>query len=134
MPSSATASQNRSGPTTTDKGGDPVVELQTNFGGGKTHSMLALYHLTGVDSATALPGVEDLMKEVGVTTLPRANRAVLVGTALSPGQASIKEGRVEALGSLMTAEIDWSDISFRRAASQLPARHLSQSQFIPWRA
>lgn len=25
-------------------GGDPVVELQTNFGGGKTHSMLALYH------------------------------------------------------------------------------------------
>ena len=24
---------------------DPVVELQTNFGGGKTHSMLALYHL-----------------------------------------------------------------------------------------
>jgi hypothetical protein len=27
------------------QGGDPVVELQTNFGGGKTHSMLALYHL-----------------------------------------------------------------------------------------
>src|SRR5712692_3945763 len=25
--------------------GDPVVQLQTNFGGGKTHSMLALYHL-----------------------------------------------------------------------------------------
>src|SRR5205823_785777 len=29
----------------TGQGGDPVVELQTNFGGGKTHSMLALYHL-----------------------------------------------------------------------------------------
>jgi hypothetical protein len=28
-------------------GGDPVVELQTNFGGGKTHSMLALYHMAG---------------------------------------------------------------------------------------
>ena len=27
------------------EGGDPVVQLQTNFGGGKTHSMLALYHL-----------------------------------------------------------------------------------------
>src|SRR3990172_1314020 len=25
--------------------GDPVIQLQTNFGGGKTHSMLALYHL-----------------------------------------------------------------------------------------
>ena len=28
-------------------GGDPVIELQTNFGGGKTHSMLALYHVCG---------------------------------------------------------------------------------------
>ena len=27
------------------KGGDPVINLQTNFGGGKTHSLLALYHL-----------------------------------------------------------------------------------------
>ncbi|NCC25572.1 MAG: ATP-binding protein, partial [Deltaproteobacteria bacterium] len=25
--------------------GDPVIQLQTNFGGGKTHAMLALYHL-----------------------------------------------------------------------------------------
>ena len=38
-------------------GGDPVVELQTNFGGGKTHSMLALYHaFSGVPSHGA-PGV-----------------------------------------------------------------------------
>ena len=29
----------------TGGGGDPVVQLQTNFGGGKTHSMLAVYHL-----------------------------------------------------------------------------------------
>ena len=28
-------------------GGEPVVELQTNFGGGKTHSLLALYHMVG---------------------------------------------------------------------------------------
>src|SRR6266852_7542680 len=27
------------------QGGEPVVQRQTNFGGGKTHSMLALYHL-----------------------------------------------------------------------------------------
>ncbi|MFQ5421821.1 MAG: Swt1 family HEPN domain-containing protein, partial [Anaerolineae bacterium] len=31
----------------TAQGGDPVVQLQTAFGGGKTHSMLALYHLAG---------------------------------------------------------------------------------------
>ncbi len=26
-------------------GGEPVVQLQTAFGGGKTHTMLAVYHL-----------------------------------------------------------------------------------------
>ncbi|MFN3699863.1 MAG: AAA family ATPase, partial [Dictyoglomus sp.] len=26
------------------KGGDPVIQLQTPFGGGKTHSLIALYH------------------------------------------------------------------------------------------
>ena len=41
----------------TGAGGDPVVRLQTNFGGGKTHSMLALYHLCSEDVApNELPG------------------------------------------------------------------------------
>jgi hypothetical protein len=40
----------------TGNGGDQVVELQTNFGGGKTHSMLALYHLFGGSGAGRLPG------------------------------------------------------------------------------
>jgi predicted AAA+ superfamily ATPase len=26
------------------RGGDPVIQLQTPFGGGKTHSLIALYH------------------------------------------------------------------------------------------
>lgn len=74
----------------TDQGGDPVVELQTNFGGGKTHSMLALYHLFGAEDATSLPGVEELMTEFGIERLPRGNRAVLVGTALSPAEPHTK--------------------------------------------
>ncbi len=68
------------------KGGDPVAELQTNFGGGKTHSMIALYHLFGGVSVGNLPQVESFLKERGVTSLPRAHRAVLVGTALNPGE------------------------------------------------
>ena len=44
------------------QGGDPVVELQTNFGGGKTHSMVALFHLFGADDPKSLVGVDDLMK------------------------------------------------------------------------
>ena len=47
------------------KGGDPVIELQTNFGGGKTHSMLALYHHFSGVSAAELPGVEQLIEEGG---------------------------------------------------------------------
>src|SRR5258706_5852459 len=27
------------------KGGEPVIQLQTSFGGGKTHTMLSVYHL-----------------------------------------------------------------------------------------
>src|SRR5207249_1640915 len=48
------------------KGGDPVVKLQTNFGGGKTHSMLALYHLFSGVSADELPGMEPVLKTAGV--------------------------------------------------------------------
>ena len=42
------------------KGGDPVVQLQTNFGGGKTHSMLALYHLFSGVQPGELAGAEDI--------------------------------------------------------------------------
>lgn len=71
-------------------GGDPVVELKTNFGGGKTHSMLALYHLfSGID-ATKLVGMEALLDEQSINAIPKARRVVLVGTALSPGQPHTK--------------------------------------------
>ena len=68
------------------QGGDPVVELQTNFGGGKTHSMLALYHLFAGSPASELTGMEPVLQAAGVTQPPLARRSVLVGTALSPAQ------------------------------------------------
>ncbi len=74
----------------TNNGGDPVVQLQTNFGGGKTHSMLALFHLFSGAKASELPGIEEVMQDVRVTSLPKANRAVLVGNKLSPGNPTTK--------------------------------------------
>jgi len=71
-------------------GGDPVVQLQTNFGGGKTHSMLALYHLFSGVTAGELPGVDEVMAKAGVKNLPKANRVVLVGNKISPGNPSKK--------------------------------------------
>jgi predicted AAA+ superfamily ATPase len=65
-------------------GGDPVVELQTNFGGGKTHSMLALYHMAGGTRPQDLSGLDQLLEEHGLTVPAKINRAVLVGTSRGP--------------------------------------------------
>ena len=73
-----------------DGDGDPVIQLQTNFGGGKTHSMLALYHLFSGASAQDLLGVEDVMSEASVASLPKAKRVVLVGNKISPGNPTKK--------------------------------------------
>src|SRR5262249_55830101 len=53
-----------------ETGGDPAVELQTNFGGGKTHSMLALFHLFAGVKASELPGIEPVLNEAGVSQPP----------------------------------------------------------------
>ncbi len=72
------------------QGGDPVVRLQTNFGGGKTHSMLALYHLFSGVAPSELVGIDDVLKEAEVERLPTVKRVVLVGNKLSPGNPSVK--------------------------------------------
>jgi predicted AAA+ superfamily ATPase len=72
------------------KGGDPVVQLQTNFGGGKTHSMLALYHLFSGANASELPGVDAVLAEAGVKSPPAPRRVVLVGNKISPGNPITK--------------------------------------------
>jgi predicted AAA+ superfamily ATPase len=72
------------------EGGDPVVQLQTNFGGGKTHSMLALYHLFGGAAPGELAGIDAVLAEAGVKSLPRAKRIVLVGNRISPGNPVTK--------------------------------------------
>lgn len=73
-------------------GGDPVVELQTNFGGGKTHSMLALYHMVGGTPVEDLPGLDQLMSRAGLTVPEKVNRAVLVGTSRGPQDVLSLEG------------------------------------------
>jgi predicted AAA+ superfamily ATPase len=85
--------------------GDPVVELQTNFGGGKTHSLLALYHLFSQASAPDLVGVEPLLQEVGLVESPPARRAVLVGHALSPARVDRKPDGCEV--HTLWGELAW---------------------------
>jgi predicted AAA+ superfamily ATPase len=74
------------------KGGEPVIELQTNFGGGKTHAMLALYHLFFGVSASDLPGSEPVFEAAGVKEPPAdVKTVVLVGNKISPGQLHRKK-------------------------------------------
>ncbi len=73
-----------------DNGGDPVVQLQTNFGGGKTHSMLALYHLFSGANPSELLGIDGVLKVAGAEKIPKARRVVLVGNKISPGNPSKK--------------------------------------------
>ncbi len=72
------------------QGGDPVVDLQTNFGGGKTHSMIALYHLASGRPASELAGLEDLLLSNGLALPTSIRRAVVVGTALSAASPDVK--------------------------------------------
>jgi hypothetical protein len=74
------------------EGGDPIVELQTNFGGGKTHSLIALYHLAAGYPPNELPGVEAMLATAGLEAPPPARTAVLVGQMISPGAVQNHDG------------------------------------------
>ncbi len=68
--------------------GEPVIQLKTAFGGGKTHSMLALYHMLRATVPTdKIPSIKPVLQAAGLDVLPRANVAVLVGTAIDPTKA-----------------------------------------------
>jgi predicted AAA+ superfamily ATPase len=109
----------------TGQGGDPVVQLQTSFGGGKTHSMLALYHLfSGKIGISEIPGGEAIMKEVGeIDDRISAHRVVIVGTAFSAteprvyddvttntlwGEMAYQLGGVDAYKMVETADLSGS--------------------------
>jgi len=91
------------------KGGDPVIQLQTAFGGGKTHTMLAVYHLAqGQAPASELPGVPAILDTAGVTELPRARIAVLDGIKASPNQPALRQdGAVQQTIRTLWGELAW---------------------------
>jgi predicted AAA+ superfamily ATPase len=69
------------------KGGDPVIQLQTAFGGGKTHTMLAVYHIASRKAdPSKLLGVSKIMDATGIHDLPEAKIAVIDGIQISPNQ------------------------------------------------
>jgi len=104
-----------------DQNASPVVNLQTNFGGGKTHSMLALWHLA---SGTPLGDYPQDMQEM-LAGMPFSElagdvrRVALVGNHISPsgsvkpdgthvntiwGELAWQLGGAEAFATVATAD------------------------------
>ncbi len=96
------------------KGGDPVIQLQTAFGGGKTHSMLAVLHMLSGTPTAELPGVSAILTQAGVAALPKARIAVLDGNDLAPNQPRKVEGY--ALRTL------WGELAWQLGGAQGYAR------------
>ena len=65
----------------------PVLTLVTQFGGGKTHTLTALYHLASAGArAGALPGVSGLLAAAGLPEAPDTRVGVFVGNAWDPSE------------------------------------------------
>jgi len=99
-------------------GGDPVVQLQTNFGGGKTHSMLALYHMFSGIPPSELLGVDTVLADIGTNDLPSVRRVVLVGNKISPGNPVTKSDGT--IVRTLWGELAWQ-LGGRRAYDRIAA-------------
>jgi hypothetical protein len=82
----------------------PVLALITQFGGGKTHTLTALYHLVrNRDKVRDTEGIGKLLKEAGLSVIPSAQVAVFVGNAWDPSPG---------------AETPWVDIARQLAGDE----------------
>ena len=82
----------------------PVMTLVTQFGGGKTHTLTALFHLAKHSSRVKdEQAIKQLLSDSGLSELPMAKVAVFVGNAYDPG-----EGR----------ETPWIDIARQLAGRE----------------
>jgi len=87
------------------RGGDPVIQLQTAFGGGKTHTLLAVYHLAKGDApASQLQGIPPILDMATITELPQARIVVIDGIRLSPSQPKQRGG---VLVHTLWGELAW---------------------------
>src|SRR6202050_1771669 len=95
----------------------PVMSLVTQFGGGKTHTLTALFHLAKHGKqAKNDPAIVQLLSSVGLSEVPTAKVAVFVGNAWDGG-----EGR----------ETPWIDIARQLAGDAGVAALGPSSKEIP---
>ena len=99
-----------------DRNASPVINLQTNFGGGKTHSMLALWHLaSGTSVGDYSQDVQDMLSGTSFGELAGGVRRVaLVGNHISPA------GSVKADGTQVNTI--WGELAWQLGGKEAFAK------------
>ena len=87
--------------------GNRIIQIETPFGGGKTHTLLALYHC--IKHRADVPKNAEmkwLLSQIGITTIPDAGVATIVGTDLSAVEPFVQPDgtRIQTL---------WGDIAYQ---------------------
>lgn len=98
------------------EGGDPVLDLKTAFGGGKTHTMLAAYHIASAASKLGdVPEVQQIFEKAGGPPPKKVAVAVMVGTDLDP--VSMSSRTMEETGGF---EINtfWGEMAYQLAGQK----------------
>ena len=95
-----------------DGSGDPVIGLQTNFGGGKTHSLLALYHLVTYST----PGVLGRHRRFDAG---RGADRVAEGAQGHPGRHGIVAGPAEPNGRTgIETHTLWGELAYQLGGAE----------------
>lgn len=68
-----------------DGGRESVIQLLTSFGGGKTHTLLSIYHMfENREKVDHLESIDEIIEKSEVEDIPEANVSVVVGNDLNP--------------------------------------------------
>jgi len=78
-----------------------VIQIQTPFGGGKTHALVYLYHLFKKgERFKHIPEIEKILGKIGLKNVPKVKVAVFVGTVQDPLRGKTPWGEIaEQLGA-----------------------------------
>lgn len=86
--------------------GDRILSLQTGFGGGKTHSLITLYHIAKNGSkVNQLSGAKDLTDGLGNINFDTASVAVFTNTTCDPTQGRKVDG--------LTIRTIWGELAYQ---------------------
>lgn len=86
---------------------EPILDLMTSFGGGKTHTLLALYHIaSNGEKSRRWSGIDEIAKEAKIKQIPTAKIAVLSGEDFDPAQGE-GDGNKEPKRQTLWGELAW---------------------------